>query len=231
MGDQQAKSSRRLIPRFSLRTLMILMALAGSGYALYAGWKKPWGHLYTITVPTDKATSKVECYVTFIGFSRDDEFISAIVHLTPYVDTLPASHDRVCLWTADSPTHYLTNIGSDSEHPVRLVSRTHGYQGEFILDIRGGASTHNAKSYSFPTITRKYFYWRWGEDDWLYSRSENYRAALGDRLGSIEVQQLRRPMAWYGVFWLPEFYLVVLCAVGLRWSVWRDGRRPWQAQA
>jgi hypothetical protein len=51
------------------------------------------------------------------------------------------------------------------------------------------------------------------------------RWAQQDGLGKpIIVYQRRRPLEWYGVFWLPEFYLVALCALGLAWSIRRDGR-------
>ena len=32
----------------------------------------------------------------------------------------------------------------------------------------------------------------------------------------------RRPEPWYGVVWLPEFWLTLVLGVGLLWSVWRD---------
>jgi hypothetical protein len=51
IDDQPVKPIRWRIPRrFSLLTLMILMALLGAGYALYAGWD-PWEPLCTITIP------------------------------------------------------------------------------------------------------------------------------------------------------------------------------------
>ena len=34
----------------------------------------------------------------------------------------------------------------------------------------------------------------------------------------------RRPEYWYGVAWLPEFWLSVALSVGLIVSVWRDRR-------
>ena len=61
-------------------------------------------------------------------------------------------------------------------------------------------------------------------DSWTYSCPQGTRRARGSKTGHIEVEQLRRPLAWYGVFWLPEFYLTALCAIGLAWSIRRDGR-------
>jgi hypothetical protein len=35
---------------------------------------------------------------------------------------------------------------------------------------------------------------------------------------------LRRPEPWWGIAWLPEFWLTALFAAALAWSVWRDRR-------
>ena len=41
----------------------------------------------------------------------------------------------------------------------------------------------------------------------------------------IRRRHRRRPEYWYGVAWLPEFWLTVVLGVGLVWSVWRDWTR------
>ena len=43
-------------------------------------------------------------------------------------------------------------------------------------------------------------------------------------LKSVPVFHLCRPIQWYGVAWLPEFWLTVVLGVGLVWSFWRDRR-------
>ena len=60
-------------------------------------------------------------------------------------------------------------------------------------------------------------------NEWCYSPAGSYRARIASET-VIEIQQLRRPLAWYGIFWLPEFYLTALCAIGLTWSAYRDAR-------
>ncbi len=35
-------------------------------------------------------------------------------------------------------------------------------------------------------------------------------------------KSLRRPEWWWGVAWLPEFWLTVVLGTGLLWSLWRD---------
>ena len=34
----------------------------------------------------------------------------------------------------------------------------------------------------------------------------------------------RRPEYWWGIAWLPEFWLTLVFGVGLVWSAWRDWR-------
>jgi WD40 repeat protein len=56
---------------------------------------------------------------------------------------------------------------------------------------------------------------------------------LGGEDGTAVVWHRRRPEYWWGVAWLPEFWLTALFAGALGWSVWRDGRlgarRPFPA--
>jgi hypothetical protein len=49
---------------------------------------------------------------------------------------------------------------------------------------------------------------------------------------SVHLFECRRPEYWWGVAWLPEFWLTALLAGALAWSVWRDkktnmGRVKW----
>ena len=45
-----------------------------------------------------------------------------------------------------------------------------------------------------------------------------------EREREIAVWKLRRPLAWYGPAWLPEFWLTLVLGAGFLWSVWRDRR-------
>jgi len=42
--------------------------------------------------------------------------------------------------------------------------------------------------------------------------------------GEVRLWQRRRPEYWWGVAWLPEFWLAVVFGAALVWSVWRDRR-------
>lgn len=39
-----------------------------------------------------------------------------------------------------------------------------------------------------------------------------------------DIWRLTRREQWWGVAWLPEFWLTVALSVGLVWSLWRDRR-------
>lgn len=56
-------------------------------------------------------------------------------------------------------------------------------------------------------------------------------APVGERIGSyssdereIRIWGRRRPEYWWGIAWLPEFWVTVVLAVALMGSVWGDGR-------
>jgi WD40 repeat protein len=48
------------------------------------------------------------------------------------------------------------------------------------------------------------------------------RIATASWDGTMRLWHRRRPEYWWGVAWLPEFWLTVLFAGALVWSVWRD---------
>jgi len=56
-----------------------------------------------------------------------------------------------------------------------------------------------------------------GDGQWVVIHSLNANKAF--------IWRRRRPEYWWGVAWLPEFWLTALFAGALGWSVWRDGKR------
>ncbi|HEY3323325.1 MAG TPA: hypothetical protein VGP72_22915 [Planctomycetota bacterium] len=50
----------------------------------------------------------------------------------------------------------------------------------------------------------------------------------GNRVDAVDtgyrVYSRRRPEYWWGIAWLPEFWMTLVFSVGLFWSVWRDRR-------
>jgi hypothetical protein len=64
---------------------------------------------------------------------------------------------------------------------------------------------------SIPLVAVPFLIWRsWGP--WYFIRSES---------GELDLV-LRHPEAWWGVFWLPAFYVSALIVLGYAWSVWTD---------
>jgi len=43
----------------------------------------------------------------------------------------------------------------------------------------------------------------------------------------VQLCSRRRPEPWWGLAWLPEFWLTLIFGCGLAWSVWRD-QREWR---
>ncbi|HEY3322503.1 MAG TPA: hypothetical protein VGP72_18725 [Planctomycetota bacterium] len=54
------------------------------------------------------------------------------------------------------------------------------------------------------------------DGDWIVTDGEGAEQAY--------IWHRRRPEYWWGIAWLPEFWLTVVFSVGLVWSVWRDRR-------
>jgi len=57
-----------------------------------------------------------------------------------------------------------------------------------------------------------------------YSSDGNQLALASTSYGEVYLFRRRRPEHWWGVAWLPEFWLTLVLGVGLVWSVWRDRR-------
>jgi len=55
--------------------------------------------------------------------------------------------------------------------------------------------------------------------------SDDERTILGPAgRGRVAAWHKRRPEPWWGVAWLPPFWLTLLVVVAVPWSLWRDWR-------
>lgn len=52
--------------------------------------------------------------------------------------------------------------------------------------------------------------------------ADGRRLAVTQGTGVLNIWHRRRPEYWWGIAWLPEFWLTAFFAVALIWSVWRD---------
>jgi hypothetical protein len=68
---------------------------------------------------------------------------------------------------------------------------------------------------------------RLAHPDEVYSAAfspDGERIATGGFDKEARLWRRRRPEWWWGVAWLPEFWLTLVFAVGLAWSIGRDWR-------
>ena len=74
---------------------------------------------------------------------------------------------------------------------------------------------------AFPKLKRlcKIADYFWGA---AFSPDNNRLAFLNNSCDSIQLWSPNRPEYWWGVAWLPEFWLTLVFAGAFCWSVWRD---------
>lgn len=53
---------------------------------------------------------------------------------------------------------------------------------------------------------------------------DDQRIVTTGRDGTARIWQRRRPEYWWGVAWLPEFWLALVLALSMLWSIRRDRR-------
>lgn len=110
----------------------------------------------------------------------------------------------------------------DAEHCSRLLLQTEygGNPNEFEFSLWDTRAQRPLAQFSAAEAT-------------VLDASRDYLTARiadsGDRIfcatqydNNVHTWHRRRPEYWWGIAWLPEFWLMVLFAVALVWSVWRD---------
>jgi len=187
---------RRIIPRFSLRTLVILLLLVTSALGLH--WRrKPWqlARLIALDRPVDN-----------IFISQDGAVLD--VH---YHDRTSRQWDLRALgvtsgypppeetWApAGTNFSWISGGGNRPGEPdaVRIWHPFWGLVGH-LTGHRGQIGPVAGSVYVGIIATA-------AEDD------------------SVRIWRSRRPYQWWGVFYLWEFWLTVAFAGLFVWSVWRD---------
>jgi hypothetical protein len=151
--------------RFSLRTLVVAVLLAGSGMGLWWRWE-PW----YLDVP---ASSRISAQPP--ARVRNGGWLSST---TPDRVRCVKLNGTICGYPYDEPLFHLFRDDRALGTPLGFLDN------DTILFC--------AKANSDGLPYR------------IYTR--------------------RRPERWWGVAWLPEFWLTLLFAPALAWSVWRDRR-------
>jgi len=154
-------------PRFSLRTLVLFVCLAGAGYGLWFRWEA-W-------VYASKSSQRIDS--SSFGF---------------YVGPNEKSPDGTRIFISADEKPFKSCILDAIGNKV-IFQFDRFFWGEFVDD-----NTLRLFPVPFQAIYPPYGHYE------------------------FEVWQRRRPEYWWGIAWLPEFWLALMFGLGLVWSVWKD---------
>ena len=206
------KPTRRW-PRFSLRSLILFVALAGSGYGLWHKWE-PW----------------VQVYSEWREFFSTPEFEEAYIHesglrgmllldggVAVYFDPNMRSVEYKVLydtewWSRLSLAEKKRYVGAQW---VRRIRASEEDAPSLIVLVDDQRTEHSGRVDVFLPPS----------DAWAMSIIEDYAEDGEGGSAYIGFWVRRRPEQWWGVAWLPEFWLALALGGGLLWSVWKD--RKW----
>ncbi len=208
---------RKLLPRFSLRTLVIFPLLVTSAVALWLHWE-PW---YLCVARTDLACLPARFTDNGVRFE---------VCYGDYLKTHDAQTGALLRTT--SVKHNLGVVAdfldSSWKSPGEAVSCDGGRRavavpgpGLAVRDAKSNALLSEADDDGAVRLGRPFVIWS----------GDGERVLINDECTGIYVFRRRRPEWWWGIFCLWEFWLTVGFALLLSWSVWRDRRtlRPNQS--
>ncbi len=191
---------RRLMPRFSLRTLMVFMGLVSAGYALWGSWR-PWHKSIRLDIPPPpiltgdpvegpSTSLHPKCGSSVVDVQFGHDYKTLIAYVADWESVFYVGSYRACTWITDS---------------TRLIGNKHVPVPEgFLLQ-----ANHIRQWRSSPD--RKY-------------RIRSFYSNWSPLLIGVEYQRQRHPDVWYGILWLPQLYAVALFALLLAWSAWKDIR-------
>jgi hypothetical protein len=247
-------TSRWRIPRlrFSLRTLLLLTVLAGSGLALCLPrdlWEMEWSVLLPCT--EGKAPS-IGCFSAkndlLLCHGGDQNLTVDLATGRPISDleaerrglwdagwicpqmaggeysaalAISGSRQRILWVRADgwSRTCYVNRVPVGEQGVItasgpRMFEVRRPFLGpENIIRVCDGQHRER-EQINAPARVRQL--------EFVPGYDDRFLGVLDD--GRICLWSRRRSEPWRGVAWLPEFWLTVIFAGGLVWSVWRDRR-------
>ena len=178
--------SRRF--RFSLRSLILLVAIAGSGYGLWIKWE-PWTFSY------EAKRGYGEDWLAI--FSNDGRYL--------IVTDMNASGNFV--FDAETGRFKGKNVGGSGKSIFTCGSRHLEYPVGDVVKIRDRLSKeviYRILPHHSPIYT---------------SFSPDCHRIAVTCAKSVVVYRRRRPEYWWGVAWLPEFWLTLVLTTALLWSL------------
>jgi len=202
---------RRLIPRFSWRTLILFTLLCTSGFGLWWHWE-PWYSVFRgerVSFWGDHAAS-------LDSLGRQERAVSP----NGRMQVLLSFQDQAALGSCDGSGGPVIRLGralcaAFSRDGTRIAV---GYRDETvrIWDVRKGDLLYVLEPGIGPI-------WNLGFDPRAEQMCMGGAVNVMVRDG-FSVFRRRRPEWWWGVFWLKEFWATAAFAALLLWSVLRDRR-------
>ena len=208
-------------PRYSWRTLIVFVLLVTAGMGLWWHWEPAWVVRDQFKLASDDSFSRLK-------FLMDgDRFIGRELLLVGNNGEAPQDISTAKLITPER-LHYITcgestaRITSRSPDGAREVKAGYWWldpppnlayveirddDTSDYVDAPLAVLTHDRRVWSFAGFSR-----------------DGEHVLAGTRDGDLWTWRRRRPEWWWGVFWLWEFWLTVVFAALLVWSVWRDRR-------
>jgi len=197
---------RQLIPRFSLRTLVVFLLLVTSGVGLW--WRRGAWRLQTeffaflpthIQFSSDGKLVRVEC-------PGDTDFTGG-----PSRSVWDATTGECLQWQnvneVRSTERHEDTSPDGSRHCFYMRD---GMLGDVVVADRASSTVLAVLSWGGMAPTHVLF------------SPDGGAVLLADDWGQVIIYRRRRPEWWWGVLWLWEFWLTVALAALFVWSVWRD---------
>jgi len=220
---------RKLLPRFSLRTLVIFLLLVTAGMGLWWRWE-PWAY---------EEDFEIEGTVFSAEFLPGDQFIKLrhgwVLLTAPQVPTLngetaesvpsypkgrhlyeKTSIHRMPNGEVLSSTNWSTNeVGEEGTYAAPQMVSCISVNGRRLAACR---RTVKKRPSPAPQVVGK-------PQTGAVSLEAAIQRIMRLNTSRVEIFHRRRPEWWWGVFWLWEFWLTAAFAGLFIWSVVRDRRR------
>jgi len=230
---------RRIIPRFSLRTLVLFLLLVTSGMGLWWNWE-PWETRAVITSGTDYPCIPYVYYDARYGVLEFIDFGSISVGRKREVTVARKYYDLYGRPVSRVPTEGAEWNGAEVFNTggvYRVISPDGRREVAFRVDERSPGAVTEAVVVRDAATGEELTELGLEETHFSTGGVEFYPIATfadnallfvrSDPVGSnsrIGIFRRRRPEWWWGVFYLWEFWLTAAFAAIFVWSVVRDRR-------
>ena len=221
---------RRWFPRlrFSLRTLVIAVLLVGSAGGLWWRWE-PWAEKWQL--PSFAVSAAFSPNAKFVAAVTGKVWVSQerapeLLLLDVYTGAVYRRFNEklsstdwvmpgIYFSAESSEVGFVSYINNGS---ALGVHSWYAQTGEKLSCVLSPESLPHLRKCGGPEA------WTSGEE-WSYcEKTPDGEHMLSLKGGRLRVLSARRPEYWWGLAWLPEFWLTHLLALGFIWSLWRDRR-------